>query len=221
VIEAGKHSDEGSGNRVSGIRLVVAIAMFLFRRKPRRRYRTAWSSSSQRALIEKSRATRRVMKRRNPVMLLGGLMMVLGLGIGGAKPAAAAVDSNEVFQEVDYVYSDCTGEVVEIDAKIHLLFSTTVDANGGLHIFGRANGAGTHAVGLDSGNRYEAPVHNTFFQFEGTAGGTTTFSAPFGYVLVSHGKLPNTQVSALLHVTVNPDGTVTADVENFSIECRG
>jgi hypothetical protein len=158
-------------------------------------------------------------RSRAMVALLGSLMLVLGFA--GRQPARAAVDSNEMVEEIAYVYSECTGEVLEVDRKFHTVFATTVDAQGGIHVFGRVNGAGTQAVGQTSGDKYVAPVHNTFFHVTLTAGGASTFSAPFGFVLVSQGKAPNMQLMATFHFTVNANGTVTATVDNFRIECRG
>jgi hypothetical protein len=40
-------------------------------------------------------------------------------------------------------------------------------------------------------------------------------------MLISPGQAPNTFIRALLHFTINPDGTITSFSSTFSEECKG
>lgn len=59
----------------------------------------------------------------------------------------------------------------------------------------------------------------TAFQFE--VGGTTESTFVDVINLTSQGSGDNFQFMITSHFTVNPDGTVTAVVDNLRAECRG
>ncbi len=41
------------------------------------------------------------------------------------------------------------------------------------------------------------------------------------FKIIGRGPTDNLLVQAVFHVTINPDGTVTSVVDQFSINCRG
>ncbi len=87
-------------------------------------------------------------------------------------------------------------------------FSSSTQTNGvGT---GSLTGASYRFAGASSSSTKEAPdalpYHNTF---------TNTF------LLVSQGPQENLQMHVTLHVTVTPDGVMTAEVVDVRLECIG
>jgi hypothetical protein len=102
---------------------------------------------------------------------------------------------------------------------VHLVESSTTDSNGGTHIDFKASEHGT-GTGSPSGADYVLNVQTTDVHIDATSGGTVTFTETLHGVLIGQGSAPNLSFTESLHVTVNPDGTVTASVTDFEIVCQ-
>ena len=138
-------------------------------------------------------------------------------------PIYAAVDTNMSFPVTISVFIPCaaggTSEVVTLNGNLHVLISTTVNGN---HISSDMHfqPQGISGVGSVSGNKYQA-TGITRFSFEADVAGF-----PFSQTLVNNFKIigqgpgNNFLVHENFHLTVNADGTVTANVDNFSAECK-
>ncbi len=147
------------------------------------------------------------------------LVALLLLGL----PVYAAVDTNMSFPETISVFIPCAvggvGEVVTLSGNLHVLISTTVNAN---HISSDMHfqPQGISGLGSVSGNKYQA-TGITRFSFEADVAGF-----PFIQTLVNNFKIigqgpgNNFLVHENFHLTVNADGTVTANIDNFSAECK-
>ena len=111
------------------------------------------------------------------------------------------------------------GEVVTLNGNLHVLLSSTVNAN---HIstYSHFQPQGISGVGSVSGDKYQA-TGITRFSFE-----ADVVAFPFIQTLVNNFKIigqgpgNNFLVHQNFHLTVNANGTVTAFADNFSAECK-
>ena len=111
-------------------------------------------------------------------------------------------------------------ETIAFTGTYRSVFHYTLDGQGTAHFSGatQTNGVGTGLLtgfsyrfaGASSSSTVEAPgglpYHNTF---------TNTF------LLISQGTQENLQMHVTLHVTVTPDGVITAEVVDTRFECVG
>jgi hypothetical protein len=131
-------------------------------------------------------------------------------------PAWAATVTNIDIPVSGQVFNPCNGEIVTFSGVDHFTAHVTLDNSGGFH-------ADTHdnihvtATG-DQGNTYVGNQEDNN-PFNGKVGFETTSTLTFSEI--SKGSAPNFVVQAVFHITVNPDGTVTAFVNNFTTTCRG
>jgi hypothetical protein len=138
-------------------------------------------------------------------------------------PATAKVTDNVKEPFSQDVFVPCAnggaGELVTISGRLHILFTQTEDAAGGLHLTFHFQPQGASGIGSETGDVYRAvgltrgttnigtdglPFIDTFvnnFYLIGTAGGVSF-------------KTHNT-----VHVTVNANGEISAEVDNSSVTC--
>lgn len=137
--------------------------------------------------------------------------------------ALAAVDTNIKipFEDIQpTVPNFCNGDEILLTGDIHILFTTTIDASGGGHFTFHFQPAGASGVGVPSGLRYRA-VGLTRGSDNFTPGQTTTMTFVNNFRLIAPGPGGGTlHFHENIHVTINPNGTVTADVEHVSVTCR-
>ena len=152
------------------------------------------------------------------------LLATLSIGVLTWGPVAAGVNLNIKVPFAQVVFVPCAndgaGEFLTISGSLHLLLTATEDSAGGQHLTFHFQPQGASGVGEDTGDLYRAngvtrgathviqgdfPFIDTFvnnFRMIGTAGG-----AKF--------KVHNT-----VHVTINANGELSADVDNSSVTCR-
>jgi hypothetical protein len=111
----------------------------------------------------------------------------------------------------------CNGEVVTVSGTEHNTFQITFDGTGDSHLDMNDNFVDVTGTG-SFGNTYQIPsaVQNSFnarLGFEETL--TETFN------VISQGSAPNFLLDIDAHITVHPDGTVTALHDTASTTCRG
>ncbi len=133
-----------------------------------------------------------------------------------AVKAMAAVVTNVDIPVSGTVFNPCNGENVSFSGVDHFTARVTLDGGGGFH-FGAHDNIHVTATG-DQGNTYVGNQEDNF-ETNGRVGVEQTFTLSFSET--SKGKAPNFDVYILFHITVNPDGTVTAFVNNFRAVCRG
>jgi hypothetical protein len=109
------------------------------------------------------------------------------------------------------------GESVYLSGYLHIVFSTTVDGNGGFHTRIHHNPQGITGVGELSGDKYQA-VGQTRTVTNGRVGETYTFVN--NYKIIGQGRGNNFLVHDTIHYTVNANGEVTSELANTSVECR-
>jgi len=147
------------------------------------------------------------------------LIALLMLGL----PTYAAVDTNMSFPVTISVFIPCavggTGEVVTLNGSIHVLISTTVNAN---HISSDVHfqPQGLSGVGSVSGNKYQG-TGITRFSFEADVAGFPFIQTSVNnFKIIGQGPGNNFLVHENFHLTVNADGTLTANIDNFSASCK-
>src|SRR5215467_12283882 len=97
-----------------------------------------------------------------------------------------------------------------------MVLELTLNQDGVLHFINHQN---VQLTGFDNqGNTYIGNLTDNS-AFDGQAGVEATRS--FTLTIVGHGAAPNFNVHFTLHVTVNADGTVTAQVAKVTTTCQG
>jgi hypothetical protein len=110
---------------------------------------------------------------------------------------------------------------VDISGKMHLLAHATTDARSGRHVTLQINTEGVKGVGATSGSEYvSSATNNESINDSNTAGGQSEYTVTTKFLLVGKGKLPDLFTKVTMHVTVNANGEVTAEVTNVVAECR-
>lgn len=154
-------------------------------------------------------------------LLQAGLLAVVLAVLLAFMPAtaSAAVVANVRVPLNTAVVSPCNGDVIAVTGEIHLLASSTSDGAGGFHVKFMDNVSQVTGVGSVSGATYHGVGGDWFI-----ANVSPPFPAEFTqtdvFGLISAGPAPNFVVTDTLHITVNADGTLTANVARFSIACR-
>lgn len=113
----------------------------------------------------------------------------------------------------------CSGEIVLISGNLHMLISTTINANI-IRIRTQWQGAGFRGIGQTTGDVYQA-VGTTN---ESTV--MTTFNGMFVNTLANNlrvvgpGPDNNFLLHQTLHMTINANGDLTVSFDEFWTECR-
>jgi hypothetical protein len=135
-----------------------------------------------------------------------------------ALPASAAAQAQNVVIPFEGVFDVC-GDDVLLSGNVLGTFVFTANRNGGLTVVEKFNPQGLTGTSLSSGARYHGVgvTTNTFV----LAPGVTSATHVNRFYLIGEGRAPNSLFSETFHITVLPDGTVTADVEKTSEVCLG
>ncbi len=156
------------------------------------------------------------------VTVLFALALTLGLPAQMVQAQASTVTTSMIIPlGVFPVFIPCAaggaGEVVELGGNLHVLFSTTVDDQGGFHAVSHFQPQGVTGTGLTTGDKYQG-TGVTRDQFNGMVGFEFTFVNNFR--IIGQGTGNNFLVHNTFHITVNANGDLTAFVDNFSVECK-
>ena len=150
------------------------------------------------------------------VFLMTVLVLLAGL------PAYSAVDTNISIPVTISVFVPCavggTGEVVTLSGDLHVLISTTVNANH-ISLDSHFQPQGISGVGSVSGDKYQG----TGITRQSIEADVVSFPFILTFVnnfrIIGQGPGNNFLVHQNVHITVNANGTVTVFVDNFSAEC--
>jgi len=135
-----------------------------------------------------------------------------------AAPAGAA--KSTFVPSTGTFFDFCTGELIELDGINHFVVSTTEVPGGGIHQVMHLNALNFHGTGLVTGTRYTAVgANNSALKFDMPQGATTT-EVSVHLRLLSDGPGADIFLDSLYHVTVTPNGDVTADVDTFETSCH-
>jgi hypothetical protein len=159
------------------------------------------------------------------LFLTVAMILIAALGVAQAQAKATTVVTN-FDQETDLtVFVPCAalgaGEYVQLSGSLHVLFTTTIDNRGGFHTTFLFQPMGISGTGLSTGDKYQATGET-----QGTLNGDLSSGQPYEQTFVNNFKIigqgpgNNFLVYETFHITVNPDGTVTAFVDNLKIKCK-
>ncbi len=154
-----------------------------------------------------------------------GLVIWAAVLSTAASAQTAVVTSTIAVSAPGQVHDDCTKEDVIYSGTIELVTNVWVDANGTTHIRTKTPNVNIRGVGVTSGNDYIVQVGGGDV-YNGVENTTTEprpweFSTVSRMALIGLGPVPNERVQILFHQTLNPDGTTTAEVDQFVMKCNG
>ena len=113
--------------------------------------------------------------------------------------------------------NDGAGETVTLSGDLHVLVRFAVTPSGRVHGGSHFQPQGITGVGDTSGDTYHA-TGVTQDQFNAALGSETTAVNNFRIIGQRTGN--NYLVHSVFHTTFNADGSTTAFVDQFSIDCR-
>lgn len=155
------------------------------------------------------------------LFLAVGLALVVSLGVAQAQAKATTFTSNFRVPGDFFVFVPCAalgaGEFVTFTGYFHFLTITVIDDQGGFHSKFTNQPQGLTGTGLTTGDKYQA-TGQTQGTFNGKVGLESTFID--NVRIVGQGPGNNFLIHEDFHITINPDGTITAFVDHISIECR-
>jgi hypothetical protein len=106
--------------------------------------------------------------------------------------------------------------MVKLTGTEHILVVTTMDASGSFHSKVHFQSQGMTGTGQTTGARYQGSVVQQA-TINGTVGVERSFMRDFR--IIGQGSASNLLINETYHMTVHPDGTITAYVDNFSARC--
>lgn len=148
-------------------------------------------------------------------------LLILALTIGTAPAARAEVTENVRVPLSIGVFVPCAnngaGEVVTLSGNLHILLRYNESASGAIHAGSHFQPQGVSGVGETTGDKYRA-TGVTQNAFNANVGVEETFVNNFR--IIGPGPGNNYLVHNVFHITFNANGTITAFVDRFSVDCR-
>ena len=146
-------------------------------------------------------------------------------GISHSSLALAEVTSNVVIPLVTTDFVSCanngTGEIVDLTGNLHALFITSSSSSGNVTVKFHFNPQDVIAVGRTTGNIYQGTgVTQMIATYDGITGYPFVSNYVNNYRLIGKGSGANYLVHSNVHITINANGTVTASVDNSSVDCK-
>ncbi len=155
------------------------------------------------------------------VLLTVFILMIVLLGPTSVQAAAGTYTASQNFPISLFVFIPCAnagvGEFVELTGSLHDVFSYTFDSAGGFRFTYSDNPQGITGLGWDTGAKYQG-TGVTRGGFSGRTGYEETYVNNFRMIGQSTGN--NFMVHETYHVTINANGTLTAWLDNFSVDCQ-
>jgi hypothetical protein len=111
---------------------------------------------------------------------------------------------------------DVCGELVDFEGEFHVVTNFVESKSGNVMSKFHINAKGT-GVGQTSGAVYQwnDAINESFNASKGL-----NFTGNQSWLLIGQGKAPNFKLNSTFHITINANGEVTAEVNNFSAECK-
>jgi hypothetical protein len=110
------------------------------------------------------------------------------------------------------------GEVVDLSGNFHVLLHVTLHDDGRFVFKEHFQPQGISGIGEETGDKYQATGVTQDITVQGRVGVTTT--AVNNFRIIGQGPGNNLLVHVTFHVTVNANGTATADVNNVRVGCK-
>ena len=156
------------------------------------------------------------------LLVLSGLVTVLSFAVVSSSSGAPASSFtvNSVFPIDLAVFVPCAnggvGEDVLLSGNLHDLIHVTVNDNS-VHVKTHDQPQGISGTGVVTGDKYQA-TGVTQDEFNTSFGVEETFINNFR--IIGQGPGNNFLVHENFHITINPNGTVTAFHDNFTVDCK-
>jgi hypothetical protein len=156
-------------------------------------------------------------------LVLSVVLMATGsLTFAAQAGAAASTVTTNVRTPIDsLVFASCAnggaGEDVAVSGTLHEVFHTTVDNAGGFHVRQESNPQGLSGVGQVTGTQYQVTGGNVLELNMKAAFEETLVN---NFRVIGQGPDNNFVFHQTSHVTVNANGTVTAEHLSFQFECK-
>ena len=149
------------------------------------------------------------------------ILMTIAILAGGLALSPVYGQANTSTQRfifpTDFPVTSCSGETVKLSGSFMVIFHLTVGDTGRQIDFRHDNFQGVKAVGLDTGTKYQVTGTSNLHTFYVTPGSQFTDISQFH--LLGQGAGNDLRVYFTLHFTVNSDGKITANVDNFKGGC--
>ena len=121
------------------------------------------------------------------------------------------------------VFNPCSMEGVILSGNVVLVFRGQTDTTGALHRHLTVTGQGVTGIGMISATHYQVngPFPNGLITQVVPGNGAIAFTSVTSFHLISRGSTDNFILHVLLHITVNANGDMTADVFSIIPVCAG
>jgi hypothetical protein len=151
-------------------------------------------------------------------------MLVALTALAMVLPVSAEVVYNEIYPINMVVWVECAngglGEEVYFTGELHELYAVTEDGSGGYHIKWHYQPQGLTGEGQTTGDKYQATgvtqgqdnVAADMFPYESTYVNN--------FRIIGQGKGNNYLVHENIHVTINANGEVTSEHDNWNVDCK-
>ena len=151
------------------------------------------------------------------------MLCAIASAVVGVTTAQAAVTTNETQTISVSVFVPCAnggaGEITSGDLRLHVLTTLTVNGN---NVSGKFHyqPQGGSLVGETTGDTYRA-TGVTQGHFKGSfQNGQYTETFVNNFRMIGPGPGNNYLVHETFHITINANGDVTVNHDNFSVECK-
>jgi len=134
------------------------------------------------------------------------------------QPLSAVVSKTPI--EATFTESDpCFGELIQVSIRQQLIVHESVDATGGTHFHFVVNDKGSTATGLTTGATWrQVGATRVGENIRGTAPLAATVVNVLNFI--GTGATPNLLIHQVIHLTVNAQGVLTAEVDRSTVACR-
>jgi hypothetical protein len=161
------------------------------------------------------------MNKKAANLILTALLITVLLAPTSALAAAETFTVSQNFPIDIVVFVPCAaggaGEDVHLTGYLQDVFHVTFTTSGDFLVLFHDNPQGVSGFGLTTGSLYEG-TGITRDNFGGRVGFEETFVNNFR--IIGQGPGNNFLVHENFHITINANGTLTAYVDNFSVECK-
>ena len=133
-------------------------------------------------------------------------------------PAAATAATTTTTIAFQADVAACNGDTIQLDGKLLLTFSATLNGGGGAVFASHTQPQGVSGVDLQTGVKYIGTGLTRDLSVFAPSGTVTLTLINRFHIQATKGE-QSFDVSQTLHVTQLADGTITAFVDNFSVSC--
>jgi len=150
------------------------------------------------------------------------LLASVALTLLSAPAANAGATTNTVSQKIPVsivAFLDCTGELVEVSGNLHVVTHETLNGNR-VTFTSHFQPMGLQGYGTVSGSMYNATGLTRQVNTVSLNGAQQSFTFVNRYHFVGTGGAASFYVKQTSHVTLNANGEVTSQVDNFDVTCE-